>query len=168
MTAANTAKPAAAHLVYPVKMTGELYAWTIYLNDVGPATLKNTCLEATLVHVRLLIEFLAGRPINRSGERTWKSKTDIVPSDFLSDWKPHGNHLDGYLELIDKYVVHLSHQRADLMTGRTWALTRMVDAILIEFANFTDAVERAGSPFGAQFRAALAEVLATKNHQLTY
>ena len=53
---------AAGHVAYEVKMTAALYAWTLKFDNEDPADVKNACLEATPLHVRLLIEFLAGRP----------------------------------------------------------------------------------------------------------
>ena len=60
-----------------------------------PADLKNACLEATLLHVRLLIQFLACRP---SKDGRSRHRTDIEPLDFVREWKEPVV-LDGYWTL---------------------------------------------------------------------
>jgi hypothetical protein len=148
---------AAAHLNYEIQMMATLHAWTAKLDEEGPPVLRNACLEATLLHARLMIEFLAGRP--RDNGRGW-NRNDITPRDFVSGWAPKElHHLDGYLELADKHVVHLSLDRATATESRTWALGRMVDAILTEFGNFADAAEREHSLFAAGFRGALTHAM---------
>jgi len=158
---------AASHLNYHVKMMAALYAWTRRLEETGPAVLKNACLEATLIHLRLLIEFLAGRPKRHDSQfRTWSSK-DIVPSHFVSDWAGLlDKRLDGYLELADQYVAHLSLVRAQTIAARFWSLERMVDGVLTEFAHFSDAVERSGNPVSAALRTGLSEASKLKTKPL--
>jgi len=83
----------------------------------------------------------------------------------VSDWNPSRFHaLDEYLEIADKHVVHLSLDRAARETPQPYALTRIVDTILREFGTFTDAAERANSPFAVAFRAGLSEALYLKDH----
>jgi hypothetical protein len=149
---------AASHLNYEVKVMAELYAWTLRFEETGPAVLKNACLEATLIHMRLLIEFVAGRRKSQTDPRRRWSNKDIQPKNFLSGWLglPDGR-LDGYLELTDQYVAHLSLVRAQTIAARGWSLERMVDAVLIEFEHFTDAVERSGSPTAVPLRSGLSE-----------
>jgi hypothetical protein len=151
---------AATHVGYEIKMLAAAYAWTVRFDHEGPAVLRNACLESTMVHARLLIEFLAGRP--RRGARYWSSQ-DISPRDFVTGWSP-GNRLDGYLEIADKHVVHLSRDRAVRETPQTYALTRIVDSILSEFGAFTDAAERSKSPFVELFRLALSNALYLRDH----
>lgn len=152
------------HLVHEDKTTGELYAWTIYLNNSGPPMVANACLEATLLRVRVLAEFLTGRPSKRASGRRWSEK-DIQPTDFVREWQPSGMNLDGYRDLVDKHVAHLSIERSDELAGRPWALTRMVDAVLTEFANFADAATRSDSRFAEQFRTALEQAWYYKDHE---
>ena len=151
---------AAGHLAYEVKMTAALYAWTLKFDNEGPADLKNACLEATLLHVRLLIEFLAGRP---SKDGRSRHRTDIEPLDFVREWKEPVV-LDGYLDVADKHLAHLTLERATTLTGHTWALERMIDAVLLEFQHFVDAAEREPSLFAPIFRAALVEAMHRKSH----
>jgi hypothetical protein len=110
------------------------------------AVLKNATLEATLIHLRLLIEFVAGRPRKGAQPRGWK-KLDIQPDHFVNDWPglPDGR-LDAYLELADQYVAHLSLTRAHTVAILAPPLDVMVDAVLVELEHFAEAAERAGSP----------------------
>jgi len=160
-------RAAAAHLNYELKMMAALYAWTCRFDATGPALLKNACLEATLIHIRLLIEFLAGRQRPTKADplhRSWNQK-DVSPAHFVDGWQGYPDkRLDGYLELADQYLAHLSIARAQTIGGRAWSLERMVDAILVEFANFVDAVDRAGRPSVDILRAGLSESMYLKSN----
>ncbi len=138
---------ASAHLNYEVKMMAAMYAWTVRFDQQGPALMKNACLESALIHMRLLIEFLAGRTSPTKADplhRKWNSR-DVRPAHFVSDWPGFPDkRLDGYLQMADEYLAHMSIARAQTIAGRGWALETMVDHILFEFANFADAVDRAG------------------------
>ena len=125
-----------------------------------PADLKNVCLEATLLHVRLLIEFLACRP---SKDGRSRHRTDIEPLDFVREWKEPVV-LDGYLDLADKHLAHLTLERATTVAARTWALARLIDAVLLEFQRFVDVAKREPSVFAQTFRAALVEAMHRKSH----
>ncbi len=138
---------ASAHLNYEVKMMAAMYAWTVRLNEQGLDLMMNACLESTLIHMRLLIEFLAGRLKPTKADplhRQWNSK-DVTPSHFVDDWPGlRDRRLDGYLQLADEYLVHMSIVRAQTIAGRGWLLETMVDHVLLEFENFVDVVEQAG------------------------
>lgn len=156
----------ALHLNYHLKMMGELFAWTVLLDQTGPPVLKNASLEGTLIHMRLLIEFVAGRRKSPSDpQRRWSNK-DIQPKDFVADWPglPDGC-LDGYLSLADEYVAHLSLARAQTIAARGWVLERMVEAVLVEFDHFTTALERSGSPAAVILRSGLVEARELKTRQ---
>lgn len=137
----------AATLTYHLKMSGTYASLASKYNALGPAVLKNACLEAALIHVRLLIEFVAGRP-DLSPKRTdalkrkW-SNSDIRPTMLAPQWPGVRNkRLDGYLFLADKYVAHLSLERlARRDSGTTWALEDIVSATMSEFEAFAEAVE---------------------------
>lgn len=59
---------AAAHLNYEVKAMAEISGWhQRLLREPELAVLKNATLEAALIHMRLLIEFVAGRPASGGG-----------------------------------------------------------------------------------------------------
>jgi len=138
---------ASAHLNYETKMFAAMYAWTVRFDQDGPALMKNACLESALVHMRLLIEFLAGRPRPTKDDplHRWWSDKDVRPSHFVENWPGFPDkRLDGYLQMADEYLVHMSIARAQTIAGHGWALETMLDHILIEFANFADAVDRAG------------------------
>jgi hypothetical protein len=155
---------AAPNVCFQIRILATTYAWTIQFDREGNVVLCNACLESTLVHARLLIEFLAGRRRRDGQGRRWKS-SDVKPSDFVKDWNPKTFHpLDGYLERIDKYAAHLSIERAELVTPQTWALERMVDSILSEFGSFVDAATRSDSPYADRFRNALERAPIDKDH----
>lgn len=150
---------AAAHLNYEVTMMAAMCAWTIRFEQQGPALMKNACLESTLIHMRLLIEFLAGRnkptkanPLNRK----WNAR-DVTPAHFVANWPGFPDkRLDGYLQMTDEYLVHMSVARAQTIAGRGWALETMVDHILLEFESFANAVDRAGrAPIALTLRTGL-------------
>ena len=144
---------ASAHLNYEAQMMAAMSAWTTHLDLHGPALMRNACLESTLIHMRLLIEFLAGRKKPTKDDplqRKWNSR-DITPSHFVDGWPGlPDRRLDGYLQLADEYLVHMSIARAQTIAVRGWDLGTMVDHVLFEFANFVDAVDRAGSVSVAQ------------------
>ena len=100
-------------------MTAALFAWTLRFDNEGPTDLKNGCLEATLLHTRLLIEFLAGRP-SEAGRTRYEG--DIEPHDFVHDWKETVA-LDGYLDLVDRYLAHVSLERIRPASSRAWRLS---------------------------------------------
>jgi len=150
---------AAAHVAHEVRMTAALYAWTLKFDNEGPGDLKNACLEATLLHVTLLIEFLAGRP-NKVGRK--RRPTDIEPHDFVREWK-EPLVLDSYLDLADRYLAHISLERIQADSSRTWALERMIDAVLFEFQRFVIVAEGEGSLFAQTFRSALVEAMHRKS-----
>lgn len=80
---------------------------------------ENATLEALLVHVRCLINFLCG---NYKGE--W-SATDMKPADFIrSSWSLPDEEMDrrlrGRLPIINKSLAHLSWQRVTNKDGVLW------------------------------------------------
>jgi hypothetical protein len=141
---------AATHLIYEFGSMSRLYVRTVEFDRAGPADLRVACLEATLVHTRILIEFLAGRS-GKKGRR-WKTE-DITPLNFLPEWVGPGDLLDGYLDRIDKLRAHLSWSRADREPPTIWALERMVRDVVVQCANFAAAAQRCGSPYAGAFEA---------------
>jgi hypothetical protein len=141
-------------------MAGALYGWTLKFELEGPAVLKNACLEATLVHLRVLIEFLSGR--RRNGNRHWNAN-DIQPANFIPSWKA-ADRLDGYLDLADKHVAHMSRERARSSAPRNWALQRMIKEVLFELERSADDAARAGDlqlQMGVKIAVAHARALAS-------
>ena len=81
---------AAKHVSYEIKMLAALHAWTLKLYEAAPRNVpSNACLEATLLHARIMIEFLAGRP--GTGQR-WNLR-DLAPHDFVRGWSPPRPHV---------------------------------------------------------------------------
>ena len=146
MDAPGMAEQGALHLNYHLKMMANLAALVSHYDNNGPAVLKNATLEAMLIHARLLIEFIAGRPKSNPTYRHRNSQ-DLQPRDFgLATWDAVPNlNLDRYLYLADKYVAHLSKERFEAApSGRAWAMGRMVNAILSNFATFAFELRNAG------------------------
>jgi hypothetical protein len=146
---------ASGHLSYEITMFAALCAEIVRRDRERSSLVSNALLEAALVHARLLIEFVAGRP-DRSNpvQRSWSPK-DIQPTDFLTEWQPSaGVSLDQYLDLADKHVVHLSLARTTAGPP-LWPVSRILDAILFQLRLFANAAQREGSPFADTFQAAL-------------
>lgn len=77
--------------------------------------MKTSCLKATLINIRLLIEFLAGkhRPTTTDPSRRWWSPKDVSPAHVVEGWSGlRDKRFDGYIELADQYVAHFSIVRA--------------------------------------------------------
>jgi hypothetical protein len=118
------AVPYTAHLIYEVEALVRITTWLQVLGDEeGPPMLWAACLEACLVHARLLIEFLVGR-------RRGRMDSDFGANDLLPEWDAHvsDGKLDAealweFLDRLDKTLAHLSKDRvAEDDRPDTWAL----------------------------------------------
>jgi hypothetical protein len=124
------------HLIYEVGALVRIAAWLQALDEQGPAMLRVACLEACLLHARLLIEFLVGR---RSGRKS----SDFGANDLLPEWDAHASEkvdvsaLHLFLDQLDKALAHLSKTRV-VEDGRpeSWAIdgTNLVFKSLRVFA----------------------------------
>jgi len=124
------------HLIYEVTSAGAMCGWTRHFEQVGPAEVKNACLESALVHLRLLIEFVHGR-----GEPArWHDDTDLSPTHFVSDWHRQADFKDD-LALADRHLVHLSLERAEEDPPQGWTLWDLTDRVLSEVQRFADEAE---------------------------
>lgn len=133
----------AAHLSYHAREMARQCGWTRRFARTGPAELERACLEATMVHLRLLTEFLAGRPTSRNpANRHWSPK-DLTPGHLLDDWQGlrERQRLDPYLSVADEYVAHLSTIRAQTLALIIPPVEHVVGMVLDEFADFIEAVE---------------------------
>jgi len=127
----------ATHLNYEISMLVKLPAWVARFDREGPAILRVACLEALLVHARVLIEFLVGRQ---------RPATDITPSTF--HWEPGDTgDLGSYLPRIDKHLAHLTRERASLATSPPWPVDEMVAQIVGALRPFVTSLNDAGSPY---------------------
>lgn len=142
---------ASHHLIYELNFLARFYVRAIQYNKTGPGELRVACLEATLVHARILIEFLTGRPKRKD---RWHDN-DIKPLDFVSTWTPPKVILDSYLQDIDKHLAHLTWTRTDRALPKTWPFEHMVRRVVVEFGNFVAATQREGSPFAERFDASM-------------
>ena len=118
------AEPYTAHLIYEVQALVRIAAWLQALgDDEGPPMLWAACLEASLVHARVLIEFLVGR---RSGRK----RSDFGANNLLPEWdaqvgegKADIEALWLFLDRLDKALADLSKDRVvEDERAETWAL----------------------------------------------
>jgi hypothetical protein len=144
----------ALHVQYEAESVRQLAPLTKHLEEAGPAILKNACLEATLVHVRAMTEFLFGRP-SECGCRH-RSKQDIQPRDFVSAWDPAvPEAVDKWLKLCDQHLSHLSKQRSKPDPNVDWDLSAIAATLLASYEEFVALAEAEGCAQAAILRAAL-------------
>jgi hypothetical protein len=137
------------HLLYEIQQLGEMPALVTRFDAQGPATLKIACLESCLVHARLLIEFLMGRPKKDGSGRTRRDPGDIRPSMFTDSWHPPDMTMfDVYLDRLDKHLVHLSKDRGTMaVDDGGWAMDE-IPRILKAMADFAQVLIANGSRHG--------------------
>jgi len=146
-----------SHLNYELTTMAELPRWVDHFVLTGAAIVHHACLEATMIHARLLIEFLAGRE--------HRDSRDVQPSDFLPGWEhPDPSLLRRHLKMIDPYLAHLSKARSDDTTAPAGFLTNLVDDVMAGMALFVEALTTAASPYASAFQGALT-VARTKRAQ---
>ena len=84
-------------------------------------------LEATLLHLRTVTEFLLGRPMKEGAiydpsARRWGPR-DFTARTYADRWQPPDSdaarELDKRLPMIDKYLSHLSRERATTLNATT-------------------------------------------------
>ncbi len=144
------------HVNYELSTLCEMPTLAARYDESGPGSVKNACLESALLHGRLLIEFLVGRP-QRNGGRS-RSSRDVAPTDFLPGWEyPEPERFDQYLEIIDPHVAHLSKQRSNIGTPKPGYLTSLADDILAGVHFFAQALVAAGSPYASNFQTAVTQ-----------
>jgi hypothetical protein len=148
-----------SHLSYEIEQMGTLARWlediqsvaTTYPGDRGGLDdLRNACLEACLVHVRLLSEFLVGRRKKGPQGTVYRTRNakDVQPADLslTGDWDVDGDDpavalLDRALPDLDRHLGHLSKKRADIVALLGWEpgeLARAVCTLMARFAALTD------------------------------
>lgn len=142
------------HLTYEVESMAEMAAIAGANDPKLSAVVSNACLEASLVHVRLLVEFLTGRP-RPDGTRS-QSALDVRPIDFIESWDLTPNaSFDQWLRMADQHLVHLSRERARPAFPTQWNIRWVASAILDEFERFVRQAEAAGASHAPMFRDAL-------------
>ena len=120
------------HLIYEIQQLGDSARLAKLMSDAYTAAI-----ESCLVHARLLIEFLVGRP-KKNGPGRSRESSDIKPSMFVDSWDPvDRDRFDVFLDRLDKHLVHLSKERATISVddGR-WALDEIprILGVMTEFA----------------------------------
>jgi hypothetical protein len=114
--------------------------------------LKAATLEAALARFRLLIDFAASRPLTGAQSRKPRHPGDLDPRDLgIENWIPRLTpNIDWDLFDIDKFVVHLTRNRLDLLAGRFWNPQSMLTSILDLYDQLADEVDRVGNTDAAQ------------------
>jgi hypothetical protein len=128
------------NLSYEIRTMAELPTYIERCHQSGPTLVAAACLEATLLHARALIEFVAGRP--RRDNRRGRSSRDFDPTCFLPGWQLlEPERFDTYLGLIDAHLAHLSKRRGggDGVMGPGF-VTTLVDEILVALGKFESAL----------------------------
>jgi hypothetical protein len=144
----------ALHVQYEAESVRVLAPLTEHYDQTGRGRLKNACLESTLVHVRLMIEFLFGRP-GECGCRH-RSKQDVQPKDFVSEWEPNiPDEVDGWLKLCDRHLVHLSKERSKPDPNIDWDIQEITTVLLGTYQEFVVMAEQEECPQAVILRAAL-------------
>lgn len=159
LTSVTTAKPQEQrdaevdmympHLLYEIQELAEMPAWVAKFDTEGPAVLKVATLESCLVHARLIIEFLMGRPKSNGNGRQNRHPGDIRPSMFTDSWHPtHPTMFDAYLNRLDKHLVHLTTERGTVtVDDGSWAMNE-VSKILRAMEAFALVLTTEGSRHG--------------------
>lgn len=143
----------ALHIGFEIQMLGSLPRLVEQFDNQGEVMAHVACLESALLHSRALIEFLFGRP-GQGGQRT-SNRRDASPDQFGTSWVSRDPaRFDGWLNLIDKNIMHLSLSRPGAGTVQEHYLTDIVDGLLAEVADLVAALARDGSPYLTQFQAA--------------
>lgn len=128
------------HLIYEIQQLGDSARLAKFMTEA-----YTPAVESCLVHARLLIEFLMGRPKKNGIGRT-RDSGDIKPSMFLDSWDPADkDRFDVFLDRLDKHLVHLSKQRGTITVddGR-WAMDE-IPRILGVMTEFAIELQKAGS-----------------------
>jgi hypothetical protein len=129
------------NLDHEIRSMAELPTYVERYGQSGPAVIWAACLEATLLHARALIEFVAGRP-SRGGGRRGRNSNDFDPRCFLPSWQlADSARFDADLGLIDAHLAHLSKRRGggDGAMGPGF-VTSLVDGILMALGEFEAAL----------------------------
>lgn len=132
-------------LAYEVTSFACCGALTSVHQAVGDRASKDAFLEAFLVHMRLLIEFIYGRPPKKPGDRT-RSGKDIQPDHFVRSWNPViPAEVDTWLVDADQRLVHLSRSRRE--PNVKWQIRTIAVTLLTEFDRFVATAISENSPW---------------------
>jgi hypothetical protein len=133
-------------VVHELRTMSELPAAVEHYGQSGPTLMWTACLEAALLHARLLIEFVAGRP-KKDGTRRWNAN-DVDPTCFLEGWSLSSAYrFDDWLYLIDRHLAHLSKDRATPGAAPPGYLTHLVDDIVSAMDEFASALAAKASEY---------------------
>ena len=97
-----------------------------------PSPLFDALLEASLVHFRLLDDFLGRKRNERS------PKTSVFACDWPGSWKPKSVLTHDVHSRIDRELAHLS---SDRLSGRLWDLGSMTNACCQTLLEFFDSLD---------------------------
>jgi len=135
------AAPYVQHLLYEIQQMGDASA----LAKSGPGRAYTAAVESCLIHARLLIEFLMGRP-KKNGTGRSRESSDIKPSMFIDSWDPKDrDRFDTFLTRLDRHLVHLTKERGTVAPDDgSWARVE-IPKILGVMTEFGLALEKAKS-----------------------
>src|SRR5262245_24036746 len=152
-----------SHLTYEIEQMRTLARWLDDIRSVantypgdhgGLDDLRNACLEACLVHVRLLAVFLVGRrkEDRRGTVRRRRHRNELQPRDLhligaweLDDGDPAVALLDLALPELDLHLARLSKRRSGIVARLEWEpgeLAAAVSTLMVRLAQLTDEVTR--------------------------
>lgn len=136
---------------YEIETLIELESVTEKFGRSGPAIVYHACLEASLLHARTVIEFLAGR----NNKNVWFDN-DLQPMDLLPEW-PNDDpwKLRRHLNLIDPHLSHLSLERGVIADNNDWSLEEIIEDIMLALREFYEALRLADSPHVTTFALAM-------------
>jgi len=147
------------HLIYEVQVLVQQARWLEQLQTSGPATLYTACLEACLLHCRLLIEFLVGRP--REGGGRNRNPNDLSAVHLVPDWDEQAPtkvdiaDLDLFRQRLDRALAHLSLRRLDKDDRPDSWVLEGVNLVYRSLKVFLLELEALGSSLSVGLRAAL-------------
>lgn len=120
------------HLLYEIQQMGDSAGLAKKATAAYAAAV-----ESSLIHARLLIEFLMGRPKKNSAARSRKPG-DIKPSMFVTSWNPTDrDRFDIFLGRLDRHLVHLTKERGTIaLDDGSWARVEIpgILGVMTEFA----------------------------------
>jgi hypothetical protein len=110
-------EPHVGDLLYEVQTLMELRPYLVRLGETGPAILYVACLESCLLHARILIEFVVGRPRGDGRLGRKRPTSDVGADALLPDWDEHLEHvevdtLDAFRYQFDGHLSHFSRRRS--------------------------------------------------------
>jgi hypothetical protein len=116
------------HVTYEVGASANLTVSWYYSQLTSSRQVQSALMSATLVHLRLLADFLHRAP---RGD-------DVAATHYVDTWERTTDPLGVERSEIDGHVAHLTMRRR---TRRTWDLVQLAWAVFLDLERFLRAVE---------------------------